>query len=189
MHHDLILQQGPHTLRPLREADIAPLMTLASEHAAEYVHMGTLPSTQAFYTSGLEAHDQLVFAAVVGGELAGSTRYLELRPAHGGVEIGSTWLAPRHLRTGANRAFKRLLLGHAFEVMGVSRVQIKTDVLNTRSQTAIEALGAAREGVLRQHMRRPDGTLRDTVMYSILDREWPGVRAQLDARPLDTDRR
>jgi RimJ/RimL family protein N-acetyltransferase len=182
VHHDLTLTDGPYTLRPLQGADTSPLMALARANAAEYAHMGTLPSTPGFYTAGLEAPDQLVFTALVGGELAGSTRYLDVRLSQRGLEIGSTWLAPSYMRTGANRVFKRLLLAHAFEVMNLSRVQIKTDVLNTRSQTAIERLGAVREGVLRQHMVRPDGSMRDTVMYSILDHEWPKVRARLEAR-------
>ena len=75
---------------------------------------------------------------------------------------------------------KRLLLAHAFEQMGMERVQLKTDFLNTRSQAAIEGLGAVREGILRSHMRRADGTMRDTVMYSVTRAEWPGVRARLE---------
>ena len=181
MRHDLILQGGPYILRPLLEADFSPLMELAQAHAAEYARMAVHPGTPAFYQGGLEAPDQMVFVKLVEGQLAGSTRYLEMRPAHLGLEIGSTWLAPAFMRSGANRAFKRLLLGHAFGAMGMARVQIKTDILNTRSQTAIEALGAVREGVLRQHMVRPDGTMRDTVMYSLTRDEWPTIRTRLEA--------
>ena len=181
MRHDLILQGGPYTLRPLSEADFSPLMALARAHAAEYAQMAVHPGTPAFYQGGLDASDQMVFVKLVGGELAGSTRYLEMRPAHLGLEIGSTWLAPAFMRSGANRAFKRLLMSHAFEVMGMARVQIKTDIINIRSQRAIEKLGAVREGVLRQHMVRPDGTMRDTVMYSLTRDEWPTVRIRLEA--------
>ena len=181
MRHDLTLQGGPYILRPLSESDFSPLMALAQAHAAEYAQMAVHPGTLASYQGGLDAPDQKVFVKLVGGQLAGSTRYLEMRPAHLGLEIGSTWLAPAFIRSGANRAFKRLLLGHAFEVMGMARVQIKTDVLNTRSQTAIEALGAVREGVLRQHMLRPDGSMRDTVMYSLIREEWPTIRTRLEA--------
>ena len=180
MRHDLTLQDGPYTLRPLAEADFPPLMALAQAHAAEYAQMAVNPGTPAFYQAGLDAPDQMVFVKLVGAELAGSTRYLEMRPAHLGLEIGSTWLAPAFMRDGANRAFKRLLLGHAFGAMGMARVQIKTDILNARSQTAIEALGAVREGVLRQQMVRPDGSMRDTVMYSVIREEWPAVRARLE---------
>ena len=182
MHHTLTLSDGPYTLRPLLEADFGPLMALAGASAAEYAQMAVYPSTLPFYRSGLDAPDQMPFVALVDGEYAGSTRYLEMRPAHRRLEIGSTWLAPQFMRTPANRSFKRLLLGHAFEASGSARVEIKTDILNTRSQTAIERLGAVREGVLRQHMVRPDGSLRDSVLYSILDSEWPAVRARLEGQ-------
>jgi RimJ/RimL family protein N-acetyltransferase len=179
MRYDVTLTEGPYTLRPLTEADFGPLMALAQAGAAEYAHMAVHPATLAFYQGGLDAPDQMVFVKLIGGEYAGSTRYLEMRPAHRGLEIGSTWLAPAFMRTAANRTYKRLLLEHAFEVMDMARVQIKTDILNTRSQTAIERLGAAREGVLRQHMVRPDGTMRDTVMYSVVQEEWPELKARL----------
>lgn len=179
MRHDVTLTDGRFMLRPLLDTDIGPLMALASAHAHEYAQMGTLPTDPSFYQAGLDAPDQMVFVKLVDGTLAGCTRYLDIRLAHRGLEIGSTWLAPEFMRTAANRAFKRLLLGHAFGAMGMARVQIKTDILNTRSQTAIERLGAVREGVLRQHMVRPDGTLRDTVMYSVVAAEWPAVRARL----------
>ncbi|WP_407571209.1 GNAT family N-acetyltransferase [Deinococcus altitudinis] len=179
MHHDITLTDGLYTLRPLTEADFGPLMALAQAHDAEYLHMAVHPGTLPFYRGGLDAPDQMVFVKLVGGELAGSTRYLEMRPAHRGLEIGSTWLAPAFMRTGANRAFKRLAMAHAFEESGMARVQIKTDIRNVRSQTAIERLGAVREGVLRQHMVRPDGTMRDTVMYSVIRAEWPEMKERL----------
>lgn len=179
MRHDLTLTEGPYMLRPLTEADFGPLMALAAAHAAEYARMGTLPTDPAFYTGGLAAPDQMVFVKEVGGVLAGSTRYLEMRPTHHRLEIGSTWLAPAFMRSGANWAFKRLLLAHAFGELGMLRVEIKTDVRNVRSQAAIERLGAVREGLLRQHMTRPDGTQRDTVMYSVVQQEWPQVEARL----------
>ena len=179
MRHDLTLRDGPYTLRPLTEADFGPLMALAQASAAEYAQMAVHPATLAFYQGRLDAPDQMVYVKLVGGEYAGCTRYLEMRPAHRGLEIGSTWLAPVFMRSAANRTYKRLLLGHAFEAMDMARVQIKTDILNIRSQTAIERLGAVREGVLRQHMVRPDGTLRDTVMYSVVQQEWPELKARL----------
>ena len=102
--HDLTLQGGPYTLRPLSESDFSPLMALAQAHAAEYAQMAVHPGTPAFYQGGLDVPDQMVFVKLVGTELAGSTRYLEMRPAHLGLEIGSTWLAPAFMRSGANRA-------------------------------------------------------------------------------------
>ncbi len=114
------------------------------------------------------------------GAVAGSTRYLDVRPEHGGLEIGWTWVAPRFQRTAINTECKYLLLGYAFETLGMERVQLKTDILNEKSQRAIERIGGVREGVLRKHQRRRDGTLRDTVMYSIVREEWPGVKARLE---------
>lgn len=180
MRHDLMLSDGPFALRPLTESDIGPLMALAAQTPHEYAQMGTSPIHLSYYTAALGAPDQRPFVSLVGGEYAGSTRYMEMRLEHKRLEIGSTWLALAHMRSGANRAFKRLLLAHAFEVMEMRRVEIKTDSINERSQTAIAALGAVREGVLRKHMVRTDGSERDTVMFSITDEEWPGVKARLE---------
>ena len=180
MRHDLTLTDGVHTLRPLTESDIPPLVALAAEYPEEYAQMGTSPILPAYYGPALDAPDQMPFVSLVGGEYAGSTRYMEMRPAHRRLEIGSTWLAPRFMRTGANRAFKLLQLAHAFEEMNLRRVEIKTDLMNVRSQTAIAALGAVREGMLRRHMVRPDGSARDSVMFSITDEEWPDVKARLE---------
>jgi N-acetyltransferase len=113
------------------------------------------------------------------GRVAGSTRFLEITPAHRGIEIGWTWLSPELWRTSINTECKYLLLGHCFEVLGAIRVQLKTDARNVRSQTAIERIGAVREGVLRHHRIMPDGYLRDSVYYSILVEEWPAVKTRL----------
>jgi len=114
------------------------------------------------------------------GKAIGCTRYMYINIPDRGVEIGGTWYGPEHQRTGVNTECKYLLLRHAFERWGCIRVQLKTDLNNVRSQHAIERLGAVKEGVLRNHMIRPDGTPRDTVMYSIIDREWPLVKARLE---------
>lgn len=179
MRHDLSLSDGDLRLRALTEADIGPLCALARDCGDELRLMGTPPTAEAYYRAGLDAPNQLPFVIEVAGQLAGSTRYGDLRPADAGLEIGWTWLHPRHHGTGVNRRMKRLLLAHAFEHMGMQRVQLKTDILNLRSQRAIAALGATREGVLRAHMRRPDGSMRDTVMYSVTAPEWPDVKARL----------
>jgi len=97
------------------------------------------------------------------------------------VEIGGTVYAPRVWRTGLNTEAKRLLLGHAFDILECVCVQLRTDFLNRRSRAAIERLGARLDGVLRGHMIINDGHRRDTVVYSILEHEWPGVRRNLDA--------
>jgi RimJ/RimL family protein N-acetyltransferase len=116
------------------------------------------------------------------GRAVGATRYMDIQPANQALEIGGTWYAPEHQRTAVNTESKYLLLTHAFERLGCARVQLKTDLRNERSQRAIERLGAVREGVLRRHMRLPDGTLRSSVYYSILADEWPAVKAGLELK-------
>ncbi|WP_216321416.1 GNAT family N-acetyltransferase [Deinococcus aestuarii] len=179
MHHGLTLRDGDLNLRPLTEGDTSALCVLAVDCGGELRWMGSPPILPAYYRAALDAPDQMPFVVEVGHELAGSTRYGDIRTANSGLEIGWTWLHPRWHGTGTNRRMKRLLLAHAFEEMGMERVQLKTDLLNTRSQRAIEGLGAVREGVLRRHMRRPDGTMRDTVMYSVTREEWPAVARRL----------
>jgi N-acetyltransferase len=98
------------------------------------------------------------------------------------VEIGSTWLGQSWQRTGANTEAKYLLLQHAFETLGCLRVELKTDALNERSRAAIRRIGAQEEGTLRRHMITATGRIRDTVYYSILATEWPGVKAALESR-------
>jgi len=110
----------------------------------------------------------------------GSTRYMDIRPHDRGLEIGWTWLAPATRRTGINTECKYLLFGHAFEKLGAIRVQLKTHHLNEVSQRAIERIGAVKEGVLRNHIIMPDGSYRHSVYYSILDSEWPAVKARLE---------
>ena len=116
------------------------------------------------------------------GEAIGSSCYLDIRPAHLGLEIGMTWYGEPHRGTAVNPESKLLLMEFAFEQLGYERVQLKTDGRNLRSQAAIAKLGAKHEGVLRKHMTMPDGYLRDTVMYSIIREEWPAVKAGLIAR-------
>ena len=112
----------------------------------------------------------------------GSTRYLDVQPEHRTLEIGWTWIGPRWRRTAINTECKLLLLAHAFEVLAVHRVTLKTDARNVRSQRAIERIGGVREGVLRRHRICWDGSVRDTVYYGIIDEEWPAVKARLEAR-------
>lgn len=116
------------------------------------------------------------------GAFAGSTRFMEMRPLHRGLEIGTTWLAPPFQRTALNTETKLLLLTRAFEDLRCIRVQLKTHARNLPSQRAIERIGGVLEGTLRQHMIMADGTLRDSVYYSILDSEWPIVRDRLRER-------
>ena len=116
------------------------------------------------------------------GAIAGSTRYYDFVEDVPRVSIGYTWYGASRQHTHVNTACKLLLAGHAFDALGCASVRWETDILNTRSQKAIERLGAQREGVLRQHKRRHDGTVRDTVTYSIIAAEWPTLRASLESR-------
>lgn len=118
----------------------------------------------------------------VSGQLVGSTRYHDVVASLDRVEIGYTWYRPRWQRTHVNTACKLLLLEHAFETVGCGVVGLRTDGLNLRSQRAIEALGAKKDGVLRHHARRRDGSVRDDAMYSILAAEWPAIRKHLETR-------
>lgn len=114
------------------------------------------------------------------GRLAGATRFLEIRPKHRALEIGGTWYGLEFQRTAVNTECKYLLLRHAFESLGAVRIQFKTDLRNLPSQKAIERLGAVKEGIFRQHMITPQGVVRDSVYYSIIDSEWPAVKARLE---------
>jgi RimJ/RimL family protein N-acetyltransferase len=116
------------------------------------------------------------------GTIVGSTRYHDMVPAVDRVEIGYTWYSASRWRSHINAACKLLLLTHGFETLGCQLVGFRTDNFNFRSQRAIEALGAKKDGVLRHHFRRRDGTVRDSVMYSILASEWPDVRSHLSWR-------
>ncbi len=116
------------------------------------------------------------------GEVLGSTRYHDIIAVASRVEIGYTWYAERCHRSQLNTVCKLLLLGHAFETLACKVVGLRTDNFNFRSQRAIEALGAKRDGVIRHHALRRDGSVRDTVMYSVLASEWPDVKRHLQHR-------
>lgn len=178
-------------LEPLRLEHAEGLLVAAQDPAIwRYLTM-PMPATLAAIHNYLE---KMLAAQAAGRELAftilerasqkpiGSTRYLNIQPADRGLEIGGTWLMPAMQRTGVNTECKYLLLRHAFETLGTIRVQFKTDRRNVISQRAIERLGAVKEGVLRKVMILYDGYQRDTVFYSILDDEWPAVKARLEAR-------
>jgi RimJ/RimL family protein N-acetyltransferase len=116
------------------------------------------------------------------GTVIGSTRYHDIAAVIDRVEIGYTWYAARHQRTHVNTTCKLLLLGHAFDTLGCKVVGLRTDNFNFRSQRAIEGLGAKKDGVIRHHAARRDGTVRDSVIYSILAAEWRDVRRHLELR-------
>ncbi len=116
------------------------------------------------------------------GNIVGSTRYHDIVPTVERVEIGYTWYSGSMQRTHVNTSCKLLLMTHAFETLGCKLVGLRTDNFNFRSQRAIEALGAKKDGVLRHHAARRDGSVRDSVMYSILLQEWPDVKRHLTLR-------
>jgi ribosomal-protein-alanine N-acetyltransferase len=149
----------------------------------EWPRDSSLPAFEEWMrTVVLEAPASLPFTILLAGEPVGVTGYLEIRPRHRGLEIGRTWIARAHQGSRVNPESKYLLLRHAFETLEAERVQFKTDLHNLHSQRAIEKLGAVREGVLRRYQVRSNGTMRDTVMYSLIRDDWPEVKARLEAR-------
>jgi N-acetyltransferase len=134
--------------------------------------------------AALAAHanrSMVTFVAVetTGSRVVGSSRYLNVAPADLRLEIGWTWIDPAFQRSAVNTQAKVLMLGYAFDTLGCRRVELKTDALNIQSRTAILGIGAAFEGIFRKHMVMAGGRARDSAYYSILDDEWPAVRARL----------
>ncbi|MDY0958775.1 GNAT family protein [Sphingomonas sp. CFBP8993] len=179
---------GRHvTLRPFVEADLPALVEAAREGDLWnifYANVSMMKVPERWLAAALKERDvgrALIFTVETpDGDIVGTTRYMRIAAQHRRLEIGGTFYATRVQRTGVNTEAKRMLLAHAFEVMQAQAIQIRTDALNKRSQAAIERLGAKKDGVLRGHQVMADGRIRDSVVYSIIDREWPGVRANLD---------
>ncbi len=121
-----------------------------------------------------------VIVDTLSDQVVGATWYLDISRQHKRLEIGSTWLNPNYWRTNLNTNCKFLLLSYGFEELGMQRIQIKTGHENLRSQKVIERLGATKEGVLRNHMIRKEGTIRHTVMYSIIQEEWPEIKKHFE---------
>ena len=117
---------------------------------------------------------------IEGNLVVGSTRYLNIAPRDGRMEIGATWIAPGYQRSAVNTEAKLLMLGHAFDTLGATRVELKTHSKNEKSRRAIERIGAKFEGIHRKHMLHHDGSRRDTAWYSIVDDEWPAVKTRLE---------
>jgi RimJ/RimL family protein N-acetyltransferase len=145
------------------------------EEMAEYIRVAL---------AALEAGTALTFATVLrdSGQPIGGTRFMNIEPAHKRVEIGFTWIGRPWQRTAVNTEAKYLMLRHAFETWNCNRVEFKTDVLNRRSRDAILRIGATEEGILRRHIITSSGRVRDSVYYSILDSEWPRVKAELERK-------
>ena len=175
-------------LIPLERAHVPELVKVGAEPEIwQYMRYGLVDTEAkmlAWVDELLELHatgSDLPFAVVhrPSGQIAGATRYLNISQSNRSVEIGGTWFGLAFQRTVVNTEAKYLLLEYAFEGLGCVRVQFKTDLRNERSQRAIERLGAVREGVLRNHMILPDGSLRSSVIYSILPEEWPAIKTRL----------
>ncbi len=185
-------------LEPLSEEHVPDLATIGLEESIwRYMLYGNIDSQDKMhgFVQDLLARQargtDLPFVVIylASGRGIGCTRYLEIRPRHRGLEIGGTWYGLDYQRTAVNTECKLLLLRHAFETLGCVRVQFKTDARNKRSARAIERLGAVQEGVLRNHIVTPDGTIRDSIYYSIIAAEWPAVKARLEEMLRSGERR
>jgi len=195
------MSQLEGTLTARLEGSIVDLEPLGEEHAEELWTAAQAPEIWTWLVhlgNGRERFDRWLRmsleSARAGDEgpfairdrrsatIVGSTRYLNVRPTDRVVEVGWTWLNPSAWRSGANVEAKLLILTHAFETLGCVRVEFKTDARNERSRAALAALPARFEGVLRNHMTVPDVGLRDSAYYSVIDSEWPEVRANLERR-------
>jgi len=182
---------GKHIrLEPMRPAH-APALLGAGGASEIWEWMPSRPVNQATTESWLEKAMQaesqgreypFVVILVPSERLVGSTRYLDVVEDDRTVEIGWTWYAPDTWGSVVNPEAKYLLMRHAFEDWGAIRVALKTDIRNVHSQAAIKKLGAKYEGLLRNQRIRPDGSYRDTVIFSITDREWPAVKSRLEQR-------
>jgi N-acetyltransferase len=187
----VILRGSIVRLEPLTLDHVAALAQVGLEPALwrwvpNQVH--TPEDMQAYVLTALDEQRRgvsLPFAIIdqSSDQVIGSTRYANIETGHRRLEIGWTWLAQSHQRSGANTEAKLLLLTQAFDVFGAMRVELKTDSLNQKSRTAIARLGAVEEGTFRNHMIIPStGRVRHTVYYSIIDSEWPAIKASLTAR-------
>jgi RimJ/RimL family protein N-acetyltransferase len=179
---------GRHaTLRPLAASDAPALAEAVRDgalHALWYTAVPGPEDVERWIAQALSlraAGSAFPFAVLdATGTLVGSTRYMNIDSAHRRLEIGTTFYARRVQRSALNTECKRMLLAHAFETLDAIGVEFRTHFFNHQSRRAIERLGAKLDGVLRNHQRMPDGTLRDTCVYSILPHEWPTVRRHLD---------
>jgi RimJ/RimL family protein N-acetyltransferase len=177
-------------LEPLAREHAAGLAEAAKDGRLWELFFTSVPEVeqvQAYISgalAGQEKGEMLPWAVrdVKSGAIVGSTRYHDIVAAADRVEIGYTWYAKRMQRTHVNTACKLLLFAHAFESLKCKVVGLRTDNFNLRSQRAIEALGAKKDGVIRHHWPRRDGSVRDTVMYSVLAHEWPDVKRYLEFR-------
>lgn len=188
----LILEGSVVRLEPVRQEHATRFWAVARDSHEEIFRwfpysMKTPQEFERFVAAILEEEkrgDSVAFTTFEqrSGQIIGSTRFMNIDRVNRRVEIGSTWIAPPWQRTAVNTEAKYLMLKHAFEVWGCVRVELKTDALNERSRNAILRLGAKEEGTLRKHWLTWTGRIRDSVYFSILDTEWPDVKARLEGK-------
>lgn len=180
----IVLENGPVRLEPLAPAHADDLAVAAK--GLEYAWYTSVPASVPVEIERRigerDAGRMNPFAVVHDGRAVGMTTFCDIDQDNRHVEIGYTWLSPTVQRTGVNTAAKLLLLGHAFEACDAIAVEFRTAWHNRQSRAAIERLGAKQDGVLRNHRIGPGGSLRDTVVYSVLPHEWPAVKLGLQAR-------
>jgi RimJ/RimL family protein N-acetyltransferase len=185
-----VLEGNGVRLEPMTESHREGLIAAASDGKLWELFFTTVPQPDqvtAYIRTALEGQSAghmlpWVVRDLASGDIVGSTRYHDIIPASDRAEIGYTFYAQRCQRTHVNTTCKLLLLGYGFEQLGCKVMGLRTDNFNFRSQRAIEALGAKKDGVIRHHWPRRDGSIRDTVMYSILSTEWPDVKRHLELR-------
>jgi N-acetyltransferase len=188
--HPVTLERDGIRLEPLADGHHDGLTAAAADGRLWELWFTTVPAPAgmgAYVAAALQGQRDghmlpWVVRDVASGAVIGSTRYHDIVPALDRVEIGYTWYAQSRQRTQVNTTCKLLLLAHAFDTLGCKVVGLRTDNFNFRSQRAIERLGAKKDGVLRHHALRRDGSVRDSVMYSVLAAEWPDVRRHLELR-------
>jgi N-acetyltransferase len=186
----IVLEGNGIRLEPLTEDHHDALVAAASDGRLWELWYTVVPSPdnmRRYITDALKGHQDghmlpWVVRDTATGEIVGATRYHDIQAAIDRVEIGYTWYAQSRQRTHVNTTCKLTLLRHAFETLGCRAVGLRTDNFNFRSQRAIEALGAKKDGVIRHFAMRRDGSVRDSVMYSILAAEWPDVKRHLELR-------
>lgn len=186
----ILLERGSVRLEPMSKEHIPGLQQAARDGTLWELWYTVVPApdeTAAYVAEGLRgiADGHMlpwVVRDLTSGNVVGSTRYHDIIAAIDRVEIGYTWYGQSHQRSHINTTCKLMLLEHAFETLGCQVVGLRTDNFNFRSQKAIEALGAKKDGVIRHHKARRDGTVRDSYMYSILLAEWPDVKRHLELR-------
>lgn len=182
-----VLENKRVLLRPLQPEDVDALLPVAVQPALWTVGLGRIDdkaALEAYISLAIAERDQKVSVPFViidkqTQQVAGSTRFAGMALAHKRAEIGYTWIDTALQGSGLNKAMKHAMLQHAFEVMELNRIELKTDVLNTQSRNAILSIGATQEGIFRHHMITSTGRLRDSVYFSIIKEEWPDIRERI----------